>query len=92
MRRDFVLRSKTRRMPVNVWTMNVSISGMFLETNDRPPVGMVQDISIVWGETYICSTRIVRHADDGIGLTYIDPDPSFLGIIEEIIGNSETSR
>lgn len=69
-------------------TRNLSLSGIFLETDARPPVDSVQEISLVWGEqTYVCRARIVRHADDGIGLTFLDPDQGFCWALDEIIAD-----
>lgn len=68
-------------------TRNISLSGLFLETTERPPVGAVVDVWFVWGEdTYVGKASVVRHADDGLGLAYVEPDPLFLGALAEIVG------
>ena len=67
-------------------TRDLSRSGMFLETEERPPLDSVQEFSIVWGDdTLVCPSRVVRHADDGIGITFIDPGPGFMSALDEII-------
>jgi hypothetical protein len=67
-------------------TRDLSVSGMFLETDHRPSIGSEQDIAIVWGDdTCVCTVRIVRHADDGIGLSFMTPDATFMNAVQEII-------
>jgi hypothetical protein len=71
-------------------TRNISTSGMFLETTTRPAVGTVQAVSIVWGDdTLEFATRVVRHAADGVGLAFLDPDPAICGTLGAIIKNEE---
>ncbi len=67
-------------------TRDVSLSGMFLATSERPPVGSVQEVSLVWGdETVSCTARVVRHAEDGIALTFVDPGEAFQHALAEIV-------
>jgi hypothetical protein len=67
-------------------TRDLSVSGMFLETEARPEIGSEQKIAIVWGDdTCVCSARVVRHAEDGIGLTFMTPDATFMNAVQEII-------
>jgi len=69
---------------------DLSLSGLFLETRDRPPLGATPDIALVWGDgTFMCKTKVMRHADDGIGLQFIDPDPAFLGAVQEILNGPD---
>ncbi|MBI3179332.1 MAG: PilZ domain-containing protein [Deltaproteobacteria bacterium] len=69
---------------------DVSESGLFLETAQRPTLGSLITIALVWGEgTFTCQARVARHADEGVGLSFVDPDPAFKGAIAEIL---ETSR
>jgi hypothetical protein len=68
-------------------TRNVSMSGVFLETAERPTVGTLFDLSFVWGEdTFTSKARVIRHAPDGIGVTFCEPDRPFLEALAEILG------
>ncbi len=68
-------------------TRNISLSGVFVETPSRPPVGSIVDIWFVWGEdTFVGKARVIRHAGDGIGITFVEPDTFFLGALAEILG------
>ena len=68
-------------------TRNVSISGLFLETGERPGIESVVDLWFVWGDdTYVAKARVMRHAEDGIGVAFVEPDPLFLGALAEILG------
>jgi hypothetical protein len=70
-------------------TRDLSVSGMFLETELRPPLDSDQNICLVWGdESLSCVARVVRHAADGIGLSFKDPDAAFVQAVNEIIGTS----
>jgi hypothetical protein len=72
-------------------TRNLSMTGVFLETDVRPPVGSRDDLTIAWGEGVVsCAVRVVRHAADGIGLAFEDPDSAFSQAVQEIL--SETPR
>ena len=74
-------------------TRNLSVSGMFLETEDRDPVGTEYTISIVWGdEIYACRARVMRHGSAGLGLMFIDPDASFLRTVQEVIDSSPVAE
>lgn len=68
-------------------TRNISLSGLFLETDERPEIGSILNLWFVWGEdTFISDARVIRHADDGIGLAFVEPDGLFLGALAEILG------
>jgi hypothetical protein len=67
-------------------TRDLSVSGMFLETEARPELGSEQTVAIVWGDdTCECKAKVVRHADDGIGMTFVTPDATFMNAVREII-------
>ena len=69
---------------------DVSLSGVFVETPHRPDIDTHCEIWFVWGEDiYSANAKIVRHADDGIGVTFIDPDPLFLRVLQEITGDDD---
>ena len=71
-------------------TRDISSSGMYIETKLRPEIGSKHQISFVWGEdSYFCSAEIVRHAEDGVGITYLDADTSFKYAIEELTNLGE---
>ena len=69
---------------------NLSVTGMLLATDERPPLDSQATINIAWGrEVYECDVRVVRHADDGIGIEFVEPDTQFTWAINEIISESE---
>ena len=68
-------------------TRNISLSGLFVQTPTRPPVGSTVDLWFVWGEdTFVGKARVIRHASDGIGVAFLEPDTLFLGALAEIVG------
>ena len=68
-------------------TRNISLSGLFVETPSRPPVGSDVQLWFVWGEdTFVGKAKVVRHANDGIGVAFVEPDTLFLGALAEILG------
>jgi hypothetical protein len=72
-------------------TRNLSSNGIFLLTSERPPVGSVHELHLAWGtDVFSCTVRIVRHADDGIGLTFEDPDTLFKQAVNEILADQES--
>lgn len=72
-------------------TRDLSVSGMFLETEARPALDSEQKIAIVWGDdTCVCRAKVVRHADDGIGMTFMTPDATFMNAVREIITSSSS--
>jgi hypothetical protein len=69
---------------------NLSVSGLFLETASRPPVGSIVTLWFVWGEdTFITKAKVIRHDSDGLGLTFVDAESPFLGALAEILGLPE---
>lgn len=67
-------------------TRDLSVTGLFVETAERPPVALVVNLGLVWGEDgLVCAARVVRHANDGIGLSFLKPDAYFLRAISEIL-------
>ncbi|MBI5510774.1 MAG: PilZ domain-containing protein [Deltaproteobacteria bacterium] len=74
-------------------TRDLSVSGAFIETTARPDVGSTQEFAIVWGEdTLVCPARIVRHADDGVGVAFLEPEASFKAAVEEILQSAPVKR
>ena len=70
-------------------TRDLSVTGLFVETRERPPIEMVVNLGLVWGEdSLVCAARVVRHAGDGIGLSFLKPDAFFLRAISEILDTS----
>lgn len=70
-------------------TRNLSQTGIFVETGERPPVDSVHELQLAWGtDAYRCAVRVVRHADDGIGLVFIEPDTFFSQAIAEILADT----
>jgi len=66
---------------------NVSLSGVFVETKTRPELNTTLEIWFVWGEEVCsCTARVVRHAEDGVGLTFIDPEALFIRALQEMTG------
>ena len=69
-------------------TVNMSQSGMLLETEERPPVGTTHTINLVWGEDiFECDIRVARHADVGLGVAFIDPQPGFVAVVSEMLSD-----
>ncbi len=67
-------------------TRDLSLTGIFVETEQRAQVGAVLNLSFVWGEdALVCAARVVRHAKDGIGLMFVNPDAYFLRAVSEIL-------
>ncbi|MBC7792114.1 MAG: PilZ domain-containing protein [Clostridia bacterium] len=67
-------------------TRDLSVTGVFVETLHRPDVEDVVTLGLVWGEdSLICAARVVRHTNEGIGLSFLKPDPFFIRAIVEIL-------
>jgi hypothetical protein len=65
---------------------DLSTSGVFLETDQRPRIGSERQLSVVWGkDTFLCRAKVVRHDSSGIGLAFVNPPPPFLHVVEDII-------
>jgi hypothetical protein len=80
--------SEDERLPF-ARSRDLSMSGVFLETDGRPPVGEQFEISIAWGDNvFSCEARVVRHARDGVGLLFLEPDTFFEQAVEEILSSS----
>jgi hypothetical protein len=74
-------------------TRDLSISGAFVETAERPEIGSLREIAIVWGDdTVVCTAKIMRHAADGIGVTFINPSDSFQQAVAEILQTAPPRR
>ncbi|MEE8408991.1 MAG: PilZ domain-containing protein [Myxococcota bacterium] len=72
-------------------TRDLSVSGVFLETEERPDIGSLRLISVVWGDdTFVCRARVVRHTNQGIGLTFVEPPGPFVDVITDIVSNQPT--
>ncbi len=72
-------------------TLDLSRSGVFIVTEARPPLGSSRRISLVWGDDiFFARAEVIRHADDGIGLRFLDADAGFINAVQEIIGDDLT--
>lgn len=70
-------------------TRDLSTSGIFVETEDRPALKSIIDVHMVWGDDAVSSeAKVVRHADDGVGLTFVAPGEWFVQVITEVIESS----
>jgi hypothetical protein len=70
-------------------TRNLSATGIFVETAVRPAIGSEHELSLAWGDsTHSCNVKVVRHADDGIGVSFCTPDAFFSQAIAEILAES----
>lgn len=68
---------------------DLSMNGVFVETDGRPSVGDELEISIAWGDdVFSCTARVVRHAEDGIAITFLGPDTFFEQAVHEILSSS----
>jgi hypothetical protein len=67
-------------------TRDLSVTGIFVETTERPEIEGILNIGFVWGEdALVCAARVVRHTSDGIGLVFVGPDAFFLRAVSEIL-------
>ena len=74
-------------------TRDLSITGAFVETGERPEIGSVREVAIVWGDdTVVCAAKVARHAADGIGVTFINPSESFQQAVAEILQSAPPKR
>lgn len=56
-------------------TRDVSLSGLYVETIEAPPVGSSWKVAFVWDDhVYPSNTRVVRQGECGVGLAFLDPD------------------
>ena len=68
---------------------DLSRTGLFVETQQRPPIGSLRELVLMWGrDTLTCPAKVVRHAADGVGMCFVNPDAAFLVVIEEILATS----
>ena len=67
-------------------TRDLSLTGLFLETNARPALGSVHEISLAWGDDlFTCRAKVVRHAADGVGICFVEADSLFNEAVQEIM-------
>ncbi|OGQ79939.1 MAG: hypothetical protein A2289_15345 [Deltaproteobacteria bacterium RIFOXYA12_FULL_58_15] len=65
-------------------------TGVFIETNARPAIGTIVEISFVWGDESVRSrARVIRHATDGIGLEFVEPPGEFTVTVGSILASEE---
>lgn len=68
-------------------TRNVSLSGFFIETTERPTVGELVGVWFIWDDdSFSVTGRVIRHADDGIGITFVEPDRDVIRALGEATG------
>lgn len=72
------------------FTRNISQGGMFVVTRRRAPEGATVKVALARnGQRLETLARVVNAAEDGLGLRYIDPDPSFgqgiAGLLAELL-------
>lgn len=90
-RQDIPLFIRLGETPIGR-TRNLSVTGIFVETKVRPEVGSIHDLWLAWDDsTFSCPVRIVRHAGDGLGLAFIEPDAFFLQAIREILAEGASA-
>ncbi len=69
---------------------NLSVGGLFLETDQRPALDSLVNLWFVWGEdTFVTKARVIWHGDDGVGLNFVEPDGPVLNALAEILGLPE---
>ncbi len=79
----------TQSVPLGV-TRDWSATGVFVQTIARPPSDSKVEFTFVWGdETVRSRARVARHAEDGIGLTFIEPSPTFTYAVTGILAESD---
>lgn len=68
---------------------DLSRTGLFVETKQRPPIGSMRELVLMWGrDTLTVPAKVVRHAEDGVGMCFVNPDAAFLAVIAEILETS----
>ncbi len=75
-------------IPLGV-TRDWSETGVFIETEARPPVDSVVEVSFVWGDDSVRSrARVVRHDTTGIGLDFVEPPAAFCHAVRGVMGEA----
>ena len=70
-------------------TRDWSETGVFIETDARPPVDTIVEISIVWGDDNVRSpARVIRHTPAGIGLEFVEPPANFAFAVNSLLTES----
>ena len=68
-------------------TRNVSITGIYLETNRRFSLGNEMELSFNWGDdTYSFRGRVARLDQDVCGIIFMNTDREFLHTVAEVMG------
>lgn len=77
------------QMPPFGRTRDISWTGCFVETRSRPNIGALVDIHIVWGDDAVsCTAQVVRHADEGVAMRFVEPGVWFMQCVREILEES----
>lgn len=73
-------------------SVNISDTGILVETSERPPIDSELSIALVWGDdVYRSMVRVTRHDPTGIGVAFVDATPEFLAALE-VAGEPRTKR
>ena len=72
---------------------DMSISGMFVETSQRPPVGSESDVLLDLNEHRATTrVRVTRHGSRGVGLEFVEPGDEFLEALLGLIARAEPKQ
>ncbi|MCK5689753.1 PilZ domain-containing protein [Myxococcota bacterium] len=67
---------------------NISESGIFVVTQQRPDIGSLLIISFIWDiDTFTCEAKVVRHEGDGVALIFVEPDSEFLRGVNDLVSD-----
>ena len=70
-------------------TRDLSLTGLRLETDASLKPGLVLEISIAWGTDVVsCQASVVRSTEDGVAISFLDPDTFFLQALQEIMDST----
>lgn len=74
-------------MPPLGRSRDISVSGAYVETGRALQIDSTHTVSIVWGDdVHYVQARVVRHDQEGMGITFLQPPAEFLRAVEDILG------
>lgn len=79
--------------PLRMVARDLSETGVRFLTEARPALGFLGDLELVWGEEIaLCQVRVVRHCEDGIAVTFLQPEPLFMRVLQEAMTGARPAR
>lgn len=65
-------------------SINISDTGMLIETKERPALNSILNVALVWGDdTFASCVRVTRHDPTGIGVAFLDVTPELHSFLEQ---------